>query len=133
MKNEYVRVFRALSDEKRVQILGKLCEGEQCACNLLSGLEISQSTLSHHMKILCESGLVRGERVGPWMYYSINHDGGDHARKLIDAITSKDMKQWLTVFRMIGKAIKPFKPAISGISVDSNCGCCTSTGKVGSE
>ena len=51
--NEYLRVFRALSDENRIKILEKLSEGEQCACCLLEGLGISQSTLSHHMKILC--------------------------------------------------------------------------------
>lgn len=77
--NEYLRVFRALSDENRIKILEKLSEGEQCACCLLEGLGISQSTLSHHMKILCESGLVRGERVGVWMYYSIDGEGCRHA------------------------------------------------------
>lgn len=96
--NEYLRVFRALSDENRIKILEKLSEGEQCACCLLEGLEISQSTLSHHMKILCESGLVRGERVGVWMYYSIDGEGCCHAGKLLDSVANGDMKRWLKFF-----------------------------------
>ena len=86
--NEYLRVFRALSDENRIKILEKLSEGEQCACCLLEGLGISQSTLSHHMKILCESGLVRGERVGVWMYYSIDGEGCRHAGTLLNSVAN---------------------------------------------
>ena len=75
MKSELIRVFRALTDENRVRVLELLCEGEQCACVLLEGLQISQPSLSHHMKILCDSGIVKSRRVGPWQYYSIDSDG----------------------------------------------------------
>ena len=123
MKNEYLRVFKALSDEKRVQILEKLCQGEQCACELLKGLEISQSTLSHHMKILCESGLVKGERDGAWMYYSINGEGCSHANHLIHSITGRDMKRWLSVFAVIGRLVEPFKPILCPVSCDPKYIC----------
>ena len=53
-----VRMFKALGDENRIRILKLLCSGEKCACTLLEALEISQPTLSHHMKILCDTGLV---------------------------------------------------------------------------
>lgn len=66
-------VFKALADENRlaiVRMVGKC--GEVCACDLLSGLKISQPTLSHHMKVLCDCGLVRCRREGRWCHYSID-------------------------------------------------------------
>ena len=61
-------VFKALCDENRIRILKLLCGGEKCACKLLGELNISQSTLSHHMKILCDSGIVTGRKQGTWMH-----------------------------------------------------------------
>ena len=52
MNSEYIKVFKAFTDENRVRVLEILCEGEECACVLLDDLKISQPTLSHHMKIL---------------------------------------------------------------------------------
>ena len=66
------RVFKALCDENRWKILDLLKNGEQCGCVLLNKLDISQSTLSHHMKILCEAQLVTGRKEGKWVYYSLN-------------------------------------------------------------
>ena len=83
-------VFKALGDENRIRILKLLCTGEKCACHLLEALEISQPTLSHHMKILCDAELVTGRREGKWMHYSINCDGACHARTLLTQITSAD-------------------------------------------
>ncbi|MEG2138607.1 MAG: metalloregulator ArsR/SmtB family transcription factor, partial [Oscillospiraceae bacterium] len=62
-------VFKALCDENRLQILEQLQTGEKCACKLLDSLQIGQSTLSHHMRILCASGIVRGRREGKWTHY----------------------------------------------------------------
>ena len=76
-------VFKALSDENRIRILKLLRGGEKCACKLLEELNISQPTLSHHMKILCDSGLVTGRREGKWMHYSICCDGVKHLRGLM--------------------------------------------------
>ena len=87
MNKDYLRVFRAFSDEKRLRVLEMLAEGEQCACTLLEGLEISQPTLSYHMKILCQSGIVKERPVGPWKYYSIDAEGCDYARKLLQALS----------------------------------------------
>ncbi|MCG1026186.1 MULTISPECIES: helix-turn-helix transcriptional regulator [Dehalobacter] len=64
--------MRALSDETRLKIFDMLGNGELCACKILEAFNITQSTLSYHMKILCESGLVNGRRDGIWMRYSIN-------------------------------------------------------------
>ena len=91
MKNEFTRVFRAFSDTKRVQILEMLGDGEQCACVLLEDMEISQPTLSHHMKILCESGIVKSRRVGKWSYYSIDEEGCKYGNRLLNAVVERKM------------------------------------------
>ena len=74
MNSDYLRVFRAFSDERRLRVLELLTQGEKCACVLLEALDISQPTLSYHMKILCQSGIVKERPVGPWKYYSIDGD-----------------------------------------------------------
>ena len=68
-------IFKALADENRIQILKMLLSGEKCACRLLEKLNITQPTLSHHMKILCDAEIVNGRKVGKWTYYSINCEG----------------------------------------------------------
>ena len=78
------RVFKAFCDENRLQILDMLRSGEKCACKLLDELHIGQSTLSHHMKILCDSGVVKGRREGKWVHYSIDPAGAARARKLLE-------------------------------------------------
>ncbi|MGN0597074.1 MAG: ArsR/SmtB family transcription factor, partial [Ruminiclostridium sp.] len=65
-------IFKAFCDENRVRILQLLQNGEKCACKLLDEMNITQPTLSHHMKILCDSGIVIGRKDGKWMHYSIS-------------------------------------------------------------
>ena len=81
-------VFKALCDENRIRILKLLCGGEKCACKLLEELNISQSTLSHHMKILCDSGIVTGRKQGTWMHYSISAEGAQTAKELLTELTT---------------------------------------------
>ncbi|UWG98047.1 metalloregulator ArsR/SmtB family transcription factor [Dehalobacter sp. DCM] len=71
---DYALTMKALSDETRLKIFDMLTDGELCACKILEVFNITQSTLSYHMKILCESGLVIGRRDGVWIRYSINHN-----------------------------------------------------------
>lgn len=71
-EDEAALIFRALGDETRLRIVGMLEEHELCAADLLKSVSIVQSTLSHHMKILCDSGAVNCRREGRWSYYSIN-------------------------------------------------------------
>ena len=68
-------IFKAFCDENRIRILKLLRGGEKCACKLLEEMSISQPTLSHHMKILCDSGLVKGRKEGKWMHYSLCKEG----------------------------------------------------------
>ena len=77
------RVFKAFCDENRLQILEMLRSGEKCACVLLENLQISQSTLSHHMKILCDSGIVASRKDGKWTHYSISGEGSRRAAELL--------------------------------------------------
>lgn len=82
MASEYketAKVFKAFSDENRLQILELLQSGEKCACVLLDDLHISQSTLSHHMKLLCDANIVQGRKEGKWVHYSINPEGAENA------------------------------------------------------
>lgn len=82
--NDTVKVFKAFCDENRLRILEMLRTGEKCACKLLDDLQITQSTLSHHMKILCDADIVQGRKDGKWVYYSVNPKGADRARELLE-------------------------------------------------
>ena len=67
-------LFKALADSNRLMIVTMLSGGELCACRILQELKITQPTLSHHMRILCETGLVESRKVGKWTYYSLNQE-----------------------------------------------------------
>jgi ArsR family transcriptional regulator len=66
------RLFHALSDETRLQILERLRAGERCVCELTDALDAAQSRLSFHLKVLKDAGLVSDRREGRWMYYWLN-------------------------------------------------------------
>lgn len=85
---ENAKVFKAFSDENRLMILELLRNGEKCACVILENLDIGQSTLSHHMKILCESGIVCSRKEGKWTYYSLSEKGCEYAKNLLDDLTT---------------------------------------------
>jgi len=86
--NDHAQVFRAFCDINRLIILEMLRNGERCACILLEKLDISQPTLSHHMKILCDSGIVVPRKVGKWTYYSISAKGSERAKEMLTMLTS---------------------------------------------
>lgn len=69
---DYASFMKALADETRVKIFFMLSQGELCACDILDEFNITQPTLSYHMKILNDSGLVNSRRDGIWMKYTIN-------------------------------------------------------------
>ncbi len=70
----YAPLFKALSDETRLEILGLLAGAgaELCVCDIESHFALSQPTISHHLKILREAGLVTSERRGTWAYYALS-------------------------------------------------------------
>lgn len=83
-------IFKAFCDENRIRILRMLKSGEKCACKLLEELNVTQPTLSHHMKILCDSGIVVGRKEGKWMHYSISRDGAKVAMDCLKELTSAE-------------------------------------------
>ena len=85
---EHAKVFKAFCDEKRLRILELLRSGEKCACVLIEQLDMPQSSLSYHMKILCESGIVDSRPEGKWTHYKISENGSDEAMALLKAITT---------------------------------------------
>jgi ArsR family transcriptional regulator, arsenate/arsenite/antimonite-responsive transcriptional repressor len=85
----YALFMKALSDETRMKIYEMLSNGELCACKILEEFRFSQPTLSYHMKILCESGLVHSRRDGIWMRYSINAECLEEMKTLFDEISEK--------------------------------------------
>ena len=81
---EDARKIKALADENRLAIMMSLQQKEKCACVLLEELNISQSTLSHHMRLLCDSGLVDYRKDGKWMHYSLSEEGMNAFKDMID-------------------------------------------------
>ncbi len=67
-------IFKIISNENRLKILSILSSNEVCACVLLENLSINQSTLSHHMKMLVDGGLVSARKHQQWMYYKVNNE-----------------------------------------------------------
>ena len=81
-------IFKAFCDENRIKILQMLSTSEKCACNLLEEIDVTQPTMSHHMKILCDSGIVIGRKEGKWMHYSISPEGVELAREYFNILTN---------------------------------------------
>lgn len=84
------RIFKAFCDENRLSILELLHGGELCACKLQEALSISQPTLSHHMRILCDAGVVRARREGKWTHYSLDADGAREALALMRGVLNQE-------------------------------------------
>ena len=89
---EQAKVFKALCDPKRLAILEQLRGGEKCACVLQEPLDLTQSGLSYHMKILCDSGLVIGRKEGKWTHYSISEKGVKQAKVCLEQLTTLDVE-----------------------------------------
>ena len=82
--SEGARLFKALGDETRLAILRQLrAQGEVCACDFVTCCDVAQPTVSHHLKVLRQAGLVRGERRGLWIYYHIEPDALERVRELV--------------------------------------------------
>lgn len=98
-KIDVALICKALSDSNRLEIVQMLSEGEKCGCRLLERFEITQPTLSHHMKILVESGMVNDRKEGKWHYYSLNAETFNAFKDYIEKLGSNS-------------------------SSDESCGCC---------
>ena len=79
-------ICKALGDSNRLHIVMSLLQGEMCACRLLEEFSITQPTLSHHMKVLCECSLVQARKEGKWCHYSLNCETLAVFRQFIDGL-----------------------------------------------
>ncbi len=84
-----VQVFKALSDGNRLRIIESLQTSEKCGCTLLEELDIAQSTLSHHLKILVESRILESRKDGKWTYYALSDDGCEKALSSLGKLVTK--------------------------------------------
>ncbi len=87
---EKAKIFKALSDERRLRILELLHSGEKCTCTLTDEVNMPQSSLSYHMKILCEAGIVIGREDGKWTHYQINKQGCTKALAVLKEVVAVD-------------------------------------------
>ncbi|MBA3574228.1 MAG: helix-turn-helix transcriptional regulator [Pseudonocardiales bacterium] len=74
---ELSRVFKAIADPVRLRLLSLIAShagGEACVCDLTGAFELTGPTISHHLKVLREAGLIQGERRGTWVYYRVQPD-----------------------------------------------------------
>lgn len=85
---ENVGLFKALADANRLMIVDMLSCGELCGCMILEKFNITQPTLSHHMKILCDCGLVAGRKQGIWTYYSLNEETVRKFKNFLCSVTT---------------------------------------------
>jgi len=81
-------LFKALADQNRLMIVDMLSCGELCACKILEKFNFTQPTLSHHMKTLCDCGLVSCRKEGKWMYYSLNEKTSQNFRDFLNSLTT---------------------------------------------
>lgn len=79
-------ICKALGDPNRLRIVKMLSDGEKCGCKLLEAFDITQPTLSHHMRILCECGLVETRKEGKWSHYSLNCETLSTFKRLIGTL-----------------------------------------------
>jgi len=94
MKENYddsAKIIKTFSDASRLKIIDILSCGEKCACDILEHFEFTQPTLSHHMKVLMDAGIVKCRKDGLWSYYSLNNNNCNKIILfLMNLITDKD-------------------------------------------
>lgn len=90
--NEYIaQVFKAFCDPNRIIILKLLKNGSECPCMLQEKLNIGQSTLSHHLKVLHDAGIIECEKKGKWTQCSLSKEGCKNAKKLLNQILDSNV------------------------------------------
>lgn len=85
-------VFKALADPVRLQLLGLIAAhdgGQACVCDILPAVDVSQSTVSHHLKVLRTAGLLESERRGSWVHYRVVPTELDAVADILGALTAE--------------------------------------------
>jgi ArsR family transcriptional regulator, arsenate/arsenite/antimonite-responsive transcriptional repressor len=89
--SELSRLFKALGDPVRLRLMSLIAShagGEVCVCELTEGFDLSGPTISHHLKVLREAGLISGERRGTWVYYRVDPDA---LRRLSEVLSTEQV------------------------------------------
>ncbi|MDD4952785.1 MAG: metalloregulator ArsR/SmtB family transcription factor [Desulfovibrionaceae bacterium] len=98
---KFIRVMKALSDPGRVKAVKMLEAGELCVCQIRAGLGLAQPTVSKHLKILEDAGLIQGRKVGPWVHYRLAGDpDSEYGRTMLEAL-----KGWLDTDNGVREAL----------------------------
>jgi len=92
-REEVANICKAMSDANRLRIIEMLTTGEKCGCELLEELQVTQPTLSHHMKVLSDCGLVNSKKDGKWQHYSVCCERFAKYKEYIGAITCYKEKE----------------------------------------
>jgi ArsR family transcriptional regulator len=96
-----LKVFKALSNDNRLKIINLLDHNRLCACKILEKIDLTQSTISHHMKILEDADLVNSTKDGKWRYYSINSKTFNELKLFFSKLetTSSELKELKNIRR----------------------------------
>jgi ArsR family transcriptional regulator len=99
---DFIRVMKALSDPNRVKVIKMLQQKEMCVCEIQFALGLAQPTVSKHLKLLEEAGLVQSKKAGLWVNYTLSGGGGSpYAATLLG-----NLKHWLQDDPDIGQLAK---------------------------
>ncbi|MDR9396929.1 metalloregulator ArsR/SmtB family transcription factor [Pontimonas sp.] len=83
---DLTRVLKAIADPTRLQLLSLINsepESKACVCDMAEAVELSQPTISHHLKVLTDAGLLERDRQGTWVWYSLNVDQWSRLQKVL--------------------------------------------------
>ncbi|EDP7604673.1 winged helix-turn-helix transcriptional regulator [Listeria monocytogenes] len=87
------KIMKAIAEPNRLQILDLISTGEKCACDILDDFNFTQPTLSHHMKVLIEAGIVTARKEGKWQYYSLVSENIEEFQELTNQIFKTKQKE----------------------------------------
>ena len=85
-----IKILKALGEINRLKIVDMLSSGEKCACIILESFHFTQPTLSHHMKVLMDSGIVKCRKEGTWMHYSLDKELCSDVVKFLNGILNDE-------------------------------------------
>jgi ArsR family transcriptional regulator len=98
---DFIRVMKALSDPNRVKVVKMLQHREMCVCEIRFALGLAQPTVSKHLKVLEDAGLVHSKKDGLWVNYSLSDGGSPYAATLLG-----NLKHWLQDDLDVGQLVK---------------------------
>lgn len=85
-----IKILKALGEINRLKIVDMLSSGEKCACIILESFHFTQPTLSHHMKVLMDSGIVKCRKEGTWMHYSLDKELCSDVVKFLNGVLNDE-------------------------------------------